>query len=157
MAAVQENVHAYADGNGTAIAIGAGQQPAELREYAERNGITYPLLSDEDRRAVESYGVYHWFGLAAHNAAYGVLKPASLFVDRIGYALLPEKHRNTVRRHGFYRWVGLADHSLANTIARPATFIIDRLGVVRYMYVGSSQFDMVRQEELLERLRSLEP
>ena len=57
--------------------------------------------------------------------------------------------------HGFHDWIGTADHSLAKTIARPATFVIDKLGVIRYMYVGSNPFDMVRQDEVIERLDSL--
>ncbi|MXZ09407.1 MAG: redoxin domain-containing protein [Gemmatimonadetes bacterium] len=142
MAIVQEHIDVYTERNATSIAIAAGQQLCELREYAERSGITYPLLADEDRSAIKSYGVYHWFGLAfAHNLIYYILRPAGFFIDKLGYSL--------------YNWLGLPDHSLVHSIARPATFIIDKLGIIRYMYIGSNQFDLAEQEEILERLALL--
>lgn len=106
MTAIQEHTEDYTQYNATPIAI-AGQWPRELRGYAERNGITYPLLVDKDRNVIKSYGVYHWLSFEAYN------------------------------------------------IARPATFIIDKQGTVQYMYIGSHQFDMVDQTELIECLRSL--
>ena len=142
MAAVQEHIDAYMEHNAIAIAIAAGQQLCELREYAERSGITYPLLADEDRGAIKSYGVYHWYGLAfAHNLIYNILRPVEFFIDKLGYSL--------------YNWLGLPDHNLVHSIARPATFIIDKLGIVRYMYIGSNQFDLAEQEEIIEHLKLL--
>ena len=139
---MQEHIDAYTGRNATSIAIAAGQRLCELREYAERSGITYPLLADEDRSAIKSYGVYHWFGLAfAHNLIYNILRPAGFFIDKLGYSL--------------YNWLGLPDHSLVNSIARPAMFIIDKLGIVRYMYIGSNQFDLAEQEEIIEHLKLL--
>ena len=64
-----------------------------------------------------------------------------MIVDKLGFAL--------------HRWIGFADHNLSNSIARPATFIIDRRGIIRYMYIGSNQFDLAEQEEILEHLNSL--
>ena len=141
MAIVQEYLDAYAERNATSIAIAAGQQLCELREYAERSGITYPLLADEDCSIIKSYGVHHWFGLALHNFAYTIVRPATLIVDKLGFAL--------------HRWIGFADHNLSNSIARPATFIIDRRGIIRYMYIGSNQYDLAEQEEIVEHLDSL--
>ena len=138
---MQEHTDAYAERNATSIAIAAGQQPGELSEYAERGGITFPLLADEDWSSVRSYGVHHWFGLAMHNFAYYVVRPATFVADKLGYPL--------------HEWTGLADHGLRNGIARPATFIIDRLGIVRYTYVGSSQFDLAEQKDILDHLSSL--
>ena len=140
---MQEHIDAYTERNATSIAIAAGQQLCELREYAERSDITYPLMADEDRSAIKSYGVYHWFGLAiAHNLIYNILRPAGFFIDKLGYSL--------------YNWLGLPDHSLVTRIARPATFIIDKLGIIRYMYIGSNQFDLAEQEEILEHLKLLQ-
>lgn len=138
---MQEHVDAYAERNATSIAITAGQQLCEMREYAERSGITYPLLADEDWSVIKSYGIYHWFGLAAHNFAYNILRPAKFISDKLGYPL--------------YKRIGFASHSLSNGIARPATFIIDKPGIIRYMYIGSNQFDLAEQEEILEHLNSL--
>lgn len=103
---MQENVEDYAAYAATPLAI-AGQWPRELRGYAEKNGITFPLLVDKTRGVIKSYGVYHWLSLEAYN------------------------------------------------IARPATFIIDKTGIVRYMYIGSHQFDLAKQTEILESLKDI--
>lgn len=138
---MQEHLDAYTQHNATSIAIAAGQQLGELREYAERSGITYPLLLDADQSTIKSYGVYHWFGLAGHNFAYNIFRPATFIADKLGYPL--------------YNYIGLADRNLSNSIARPATFIIDTLGMVRYMYIGSNQFDLAEPAEVLAHLKSL--
>ncbi|MCE2441318.1 MAG: redoxin domain-containing protein [Candidatus Latescibacteria bacterium] len=138
---MQEHLDAYAERNATIIAVGARQQLCELREYAERNGITFPLLADGDWSAIRSYGVHHWFGLALHNFAYYIVRPATSIFGNPGRSI-----------HG---WTGLADHGLSNSIARPATFIVDRRGVIRYTYIGSSQFDLPEQSEILDHLDSL--
>ena len=104
---MQEQVASYAEQGAIPLAI-AGQWPRELRGYAERNGITYPLLVDKERRVIKNYGVYHWLSLEAYN------------------------------------------------IARPATFIIDKRGVIRYMYIGSHQFDLAKQTEILACLRTID-
>ena len=104
MSAVQENAEAYEAYTATPLAI-AGQWPREFRGYAEKNGITFPLLVDKTREVIKSYGVYHWLSLEAYN------------------------------------------------IARPATFIIDQTGIIRYMYIGSHQFDLAQQTEILEFLK----
>ncbi len=106
MAAVQENVERYATHHAVPLAI-AGQWPRELRGYAEKSGITFPLLIDKTRKIIKRYGVYHWLSLEAYN------------------------------------------------IARPSTFIIDKTAVIRYIYVGSHQFDLVKQAEVLETLKTL--
>ena len=103
---MQENVESYAAYTATPLAI-AGQWPRELRGYAEKNGITFPLLVDKTRSVIKSYGVYHWLSLEAYN------------------------------------------------IARPATFIIDKTGIIRYMYIGSHQFDLAKQTEVLESLKDI--
>lgn len=138
---MQEHTEAYAERKAISIAIGAGQPLCEIREYAESNGITFPLLADEDWSVIRSYGVRHWFALAMHNVTYYVVRPATFVIDRFGFAL--------------HEWTGLANRGLSNSIARPATFIVDSSGVIRYMYIGSSQFDLAEQQEILELLDSL--
>ena len=96
----------YAEYTTIPLAI-AGQWPRELRGYAEKNGITFPLLVDKTRDIIKSYGVYHWLSLEAYN------------------------------------------------IARPATFIIDKTGIIKYMYIGSHQFDLAKQAEILESLKEI--
>lgn len=106
MSAVQENAEAYTEYTAIPLAI-AGQWPRELRGYADKNGITFPLLVDKTRSVIKSYGVYHWLSLEAYN------------------------------------------------IARPATFVIDKTGIIRYMYIGTHQFDLVKQTEVLESLKEV--
>ena len=103
---MQEHLDSYAEWTATPLAI-AGQWPRELRGYADKNGITFPLLVDKTREVIKSYGVYHWLSLEAYN------------------------------------------------IARPSTFIIDKTGVIRYIYIGSHQFDLVNQTEILECLKEI--
>lgn len=143
MATVQEYADEYAKCNAASIAIAAGQRLGEMREYAERSGITFPLLADENWSAIRSYGVNHWFGLALHNFAYGIVRPATSIFGNPGRRL--------------HKWTGLADHSLSKRIARPATFIIDQRGIVGYIYIGTNQYDLADQEEILEHLDSLTP
>ena len=103
---MQEYIEAYAEWTATPLAI-AGQWPRELRGYADKNGITFPLLVDKTREVIKSFGVYHWLSLEAYN------------------------------------------------IARPATFVIDKTGIIRYMYIGSHQFDLVQQTDILECLKGI--
>ena len=103
---MQEHFEAYAARTATPLAI-AGQWPRELRGYAEKSGITFPLLVDKTRDVIKSYGVYHWLSLEAYN------------------------------------------------IARPATFVIDKDGIIKYMYIGSHQFDLVPQSEVIESLKQI--
>lgn len=84
-----------------------GQWPREVRQYAERHDITFPLLTDKDREVIKSYGVYHWLGLDAYN------------------------------------------------IARPATFVIDKDLIIRFMYIGSHQFDLPEHEAIIAALKGL--
>lgn len=106
MATVQEHLEAYTEWTATPLAI-AGQWPRELRGYADKSGITFPLLVDKTRDVIKNYGVYHWLSLEAYN------------------------------------------------IARPSTFIIDKAGIIRSMYIGSHQFDLVKQTEVLECLKEI--
>ena len=76
---MQENVEAYTERTATPLAI-AGQWPREFRGYAEKNGITFPLLVDKTREVIKSYGVYHWLSLEAYNIA----RPATFIIDKTG-------------------------------------------------------------------------
>jgi peroxiredoxin Q/BCP len=40
---------------------------------------------------------------------------------------------------------------------RPALFVIDREGIVRYAYLGSQQWEIPTNEEVLKVVRSLNP
>lgn len=75
------------------------------------------------------------------------------FVEKNGitFPLLVDKTREVIKSYGVYHWLSLD----AYNIARPATFIIDKAGIIRYMYIGSHQFDLVKQLEILESLKAV--
>lgn len=72
-------MEAYSEWTATALAI-AGQWPRELRGYADKNSITFPLLVDKTREVIKGYGVYHWLSLEAYNIA----RPATFVIDKAG-------------------------------------------------------------------------
>ncbi len=76
------------------------------------------------------------------------------FTERNGimYPLLVDKDRSVIKSYGVYHWLSFE----AYNIARPATFVIDKLGIIRYMYIGSHQFDLVEHSEVLECLKSID-
>ncbi|MBI1930028.1 peroxiredoxin family protein [Candidatus Poribacteria bacterium] len=106
MGDLQAHLNAYVDIETAVIGVG-GQWPREVRRYAERHNITFPLLIDRERAVIKNYGVYHWLSLDAYH------------------------------------------------IARPSTFVIDKAGIIRFIYVGSHQFDLVKHEDLIACLAML--
>ena len=56
-----------------------------------------------------------------------------------------------IKSYGVYHWLGLD----AYNIARPATFVIDKDLIIRFMYIGSHQFDLVKHEDIIATLKSL--
>ena len=75
------------------------------------------------------------------------------FVEKNGitFPLLVDKTREVIKQYGVYHWLSLE----AYNIARPATFIIDKTRIIRYMYIGMHQFDLVEQSEILESLKAV--
>jgi len=54
-----------------------------LREFADRRGITYPMLSDPDSHIIRAFGLFNE-AVAPGSRDYGVPHPALFFVDRAG-------------------------------------------------------------------------
>lgn len=67
------------------------------------------------------------------------------------YPLLVDEDRQVVKDYGVHVKVSWE----AYNIARPATFILDREGVIRYEYVGSTQFDFPSDDDMLDALDRL--
>lgn len=76
------------------------------------------------------------------------------FTERHGIAfpLLIDTNRKVIKSYGVYHWLGLD----AYNIARPSTFVIDKGGIVRYIHVGSHQFDLPKHASLIACVESLE-
>ncbi len=54
-----------------------------LREFADRRGITYPLLSDPDSAIIRAFGLFNE-EVEPGTRDFGVPRPAIFFVDRAG-------------------------------------------------------------------------
>jgi len=91
-----------------AVVLGiVGQGRAEVSAFLARNPLPFPLLPDNERTVIKSYGDYQPFGLDGFRIAY------------------------------------------------PSTLVIDALGMVRYCYVGESQFDRPDLNQIILQLQSL--
>ena len=69
----------------------------------------------------------------------------------ITFPLLIDKARTIIKSYGVYHWLSLD----AYHIARHSTFVIDKAGVIRLIYVGSHQFDLVKHDDLIACLKVL--
>ena len=70
----------------------------------------------------------------------------------ITFPLLTDKEREVIKSYGVYHWLGLD----AYNIARPATFVLDKGLIIRFMYIGSHQFDLVKHEDIVAALQQLQ-
>jgi peroxiredoxin len=61
------------------------------------------------------------------------------------FPLLIDPERKVIRGYGVYQFLGID----AFNIARPSQFLVDRDGRIRFLYVGSSQWDRPAKEGLL--------
>jgi peroxiredoxin Q/BCP len=79
--------------------------------------------------------------------------PVREFLERtpLPYPLLCDPNRKVIEAHNVYQKFGLSGFR----IAHPTTLIIDSVGIVRYCYVGSSQFDRPDLEEVIRELQVL--
>lgn len=67
------------------------------------------------------------------------------------FPLLPDPNRDVIKQYGVYQRFSLDGFR----IAYPSTMIVDRQGVVRYSYVGGSQFDRPDFNQVIAELEKL--
>ncbi len=67
------------------------------------------------------------------------------------FSLLSDPNREVIKQYGVYQRLSLDGFR----IAYPSTMIIDRGGVVRYSYVGGSQFDRPDFNQVINELEKL--
>jgi|BarGraNGADG00312_2_1021985.scaffolds.fasta_scaffold02512_6 peroxiredoxin len=67
------------------------------------------------------------------------------------YPLLVDEDRSVVKAYGVYVHVNFESYN----ISRPGDFILDKDGRIKYMYIGSSQFDFPDDDEVLKVLDGL--
>ena|SRR5258708_5679376 len=80
----------------------------------------------------------------------GMFKPEK-FLEKhpTPFPFLLDEDRAVTKSYGIYHRLGLD----AINIARTATFVVDRAGIVRWIYVGNTQFDRAPAEQVLNAVR----
>jgi methyl-accepting chemotaxis protein len=78
----------------------------------------------------------------------GMFKPEKFFLKHpSSFPFLLDEDRSVTKAWGVYQRLR-AD---GVNIARPASFVVDNTGIVRWIYVGSNQFDRPPLEVVLEK------
>lgn len=67
------------------------------------------------------------------------------------FPLISDPERTVIKAYGVYHFLSLE----AFRMARPSVFLIDRDQRVRFLYVGSNQFDRPEMEALLAEVAKL--
>ena len=85
---------------GLGLAVITYDPPAVLKAFADRYGITYPLLSDPGSQVIKAYGLFNTT-VEPGSRAYGVPFPGTFVLDRAGrvtarYFEAAYQERNTV-------------------------------------------------------------
>jgi len=68
---------------GLGVAAVSYDSVAVLKNFSERQGITYPLLSDTDSKVIGSYGLLNE-SVAKDSPQYGIPYPGTFILDRAG-------------------------------------------------------------------------
>lgn len=64
------------------------------------------------------------------------------------FDILVDDTRETMKAYGVWQRIGFD----AWNVARPALFLIDRGGIIRYSFVGSTQFEFPTHEQILDEI-----
>lgn len=101
----------------------------------------------------EQYEQYRGLGLQVAGVVGQDPAPVAAFLESQGipFPILPDPARTVIRQYGVYQLLGLD----AFNMARPSSFLIDSSGVIRFLYVGSNQFDRPAPEVLLAEASKL--
>jgi peroxiredoxin len=76
----------------------------------------------------------------------GLLDPEKYLREHaISYPFLLDEDRRVTKAYGVYHLIGLD----AINIAHPASFVVARDGKVKFVYVGTSQFDRAPLEKII--------
>ena len=79
---MEQQAKAYA-ARGINVAAITYDPPAVLKHFAERRGITYPLLSDAGSRTIKAFGILNT-NIAADNPVFGIPFPVTYLLDAKG-------------------------------------------------------------------------
>ena|SRR2546423_7454061 len=79
----------------------------------------------------------------------GMFKPEKYFVEHpISFPFLLDEDRKVTKEYGIHQRLGLD----AINIARPSTFVVGTTGLIRFLHVGSTQFDRAPVETVVAAL-----
>jgi peroxiredoxin len=79
----------------------------------------------------------------------GMFKPEKFLQEHpVSFPFLLDEDRKVTKQYGIYHRLGLD----AINIARPSTFVIDAHGTVRFLHVGSTQFDRAPVDQVVAAL-----
>jgi methyl-accepting chemotaxis protein len=93
------------------------------------------------------YPEFQRLGLSVASVSISSPAAAKSFSDhsQLPFPLLSDPDRAVIKAYGVYHFLSLE----AFRMARPASFLIDRAQRIRFLYVGSNQFDRPAPEALL--------
>lgn len=81
----------------------------------------------------------------------GLFKPEKFLAQHpVSFPFLLDEDRKVTKQYGIYQRLGLD----AINIARPSTFVLDAGGVIRFLHVGSTQYDRAPVEQVLAALEA---
>src|SRR3954471_21734843 len=79
----------------------------------------------------------------------GMFKPEKFLVEHpVSFPFLLDEDRKVTKQFGIYQRLGLD----AINIARPSTFVLDARGIIRFLHVGSTQFDRAPVDQVVAAL-----
>src|SRR5438874_10971547 len=85
---------------------------------------------------------------------HGIFRPEKfLRAHPTPFPFLLDEDRSVTKAYGVYLRLNYDGINLA----RPATFVIAPDGIIRWIYVGASQFDRSALDQVLEQVRSASP
>ncbi|MDP9269289.1 MAG: redoxin family protein [Acidobacteriota bacterium] len=81
----------------------------------------------------------------------GMFKPEKYLAEHpISFPFLLDEDRNVTKQYGVYQRVGLDGINLAH----PSTFVVDASGYIRFLHIGTTQFDRAPVEEVVAALEN---
>ena len=81
----------------------------------------------------------------------GIFKPEKFLEKQpTSFPFLLDEDRKVTKSYGIY--VAMNIESI--NIARPACFVLDRNGLIKYLYLGSNQFDRAPMDQVMQAFKS---
>lgn len=101
----------------------------------------------------DCYPEFQRLGIQVASVSVSSASQAKAYSEHTGlpFPLIADPERKAIKAYGVYHFLSLE----AFRMARPSCFLIDRDGRIRFLYVGSNQFDRPDLEALLAEAAKL--